>query len=99
MARRHFPWARLPDEELLKLRLKDLKGRIEGTWLEDCLAELHEELEQRGIAVKPHAWISDEWFSPDTTPGIAIRSTSPIPPDALERRRSSTSRAARSRSA
>lgn len=72
MARRHFPWARLPDDELLKLRLKDLKVRVEGTWLEDCLAELHLELEQRGIAVKPHAWISDEWFSPDTTPGIAV---------------------------
>lgn len=72
MARRHFPWARLPDDELLQLRLKDLKVRIEGTWLEDCLLELHGELEQRGLAVRPHAWISDEWFSPDTTPGIAI---------------------------
>lgn len=72
MARRHFPWARLPDDELLQLRLKDLKVRIEGTWLEDCLLELHGELEQRGLAVRPHAWISDEWFSPDTTPGIAV---------------------------
>jgi hypothetical protein len=72
MARRYFPWARLPDEELLKLRLKDLKLRVEGTWLEDCLTDLHGELEQRGLAIKPHAWISDEWFSPDTTPGIAV---------------------------
>ena len=24
------------------------------------------------MRVRPHAWISDEWFSPDTTPGIAI---------------------------
>jgi hypothetical protein len=72
MARRHFPWARLPDEELLQLRLKDLKVGIEGTWLEDCLEELHRELEQRGLSIKPHAWMSDEWFSPDTTPGIAI---------------------------
>lgn len=72
MARRHFRWARLPDDELLQLRLKDLKVRIEGTWLEDCLLELHGELEQRGLAVRPHAWISDEWFSPDTTPGIAV---------------------------
>ena len=72
MARRHFPWARLPDDELLKLRLKDLKVRIEGTWLEDCLAELHGELEARGLSIRPHAWVSDEWFSPDTTPGIAV---------------------------
>ena len=25
-----------------------------------------------GIRVRPHAWISSEWFSPDNTPGIAI---------------------------
>ena len=33
---------------------------------------LHEELEERGIRLRPHAWISSEWFSPDNTPGIAI---------------------------
>lgn len=69
---RRFPWATWPDEKLLQLRLKDLKVTIEGTWLEGCLGELHNELGQRGIRVRPHAWISDEWFSPDTTPGIAI---------------------------
>ena len=67
-----FPWASLPDEELLQLRLKDLKVTVEGTWLELCLRALHGELEQRGLRVRPHAWISNEWFSPDTTPGIAI---------------------------
>ena len=65
-------WAALPDEELLQLRIKDLGVRIDGTWLEDCLARLHEELHQRDIHVRPHAWLSDEWFSPDVTPGIAI---------------------------
>ena len=54
------------------LRLKDLKVTVEGTWLEDCLAELHEELAAADIRVRPHAWISSEWFSPDNTPGIAI---------------------------
>jgi hypothetical protein len=72
MARRKFAWASLPDEELLKLRLKDLKVTVEGTWLEECLAKLHEELAERGIRVRPHAWISNEWFCPEGTPGIAI---------------------------
>ncbi len=27
---------------------------------------------ERGLRIRPHAWISDEWFSPDDTPGIAI---------------------------
>src|SRR6266849_8033959 len=72
MPRKKFAWASLPDEELLELRLKDLKVTVEGTWLEDCLKALHEELQQRDIRVRPHAWISSEWFSPDNTPGIAF---------------------------
>jgi len=69
---RRFAWARLPDEKLLKLRVKDLKLTLEGTWLEECLADLHRELERRGIRIRPHAWLSDEWFSSEASPGIAI---------------------------
>jgi hypothetical protein len=69
---RKFAWATLPDEQLLQLRLKDLKVSIEGTWLEGCLGDLQEELDQRRLRVRPHAWLSTEWFSPDDTPGIAI---------------------------
>ncbi|TDQ83252.1 putative zinc-binding metallo-peptidase [Dongia mobilis] len=69
---RKFAWADLPDDQLLKLRLRDLKVTVEGTWLEGCLEHLYQELGQRGLSIRPHAWISDEWFSPDTTPGIAI---------------------------
>jgi hypothetical protein len=72
MPRRKYFWASLSDEQLLNIRLKDLKVTIEGTWLEDCLNNLCEELEERDIRVRPHAWVSNEWFSPDTTPGIAI---------------------------
>jgi hypothetical protein len=71
MARR-YPWARWPDQKLLQLRLKDLKVGIERTWLKRCLRDLNEELEQKGLRIRPHAWISDEWFSPSDTPGIAI---------------------------
>jgi hypothetical protein len=72
MRRKTFAWASLPDEQLLELRLRDLKVTVEGTWLEDCFNNLLDELEQRGIRVRPHAWISSEWFSPDNTPGIAF---------------------------
>ena len=71
-ASRRFSWAKLPDDQLLQLRLKDLKVTIEGTWLEGCLENLHKELDKQGLRVKPHAWLSSEWFSPDDTPGIAI---------------------------
>ena len=69
---RRFAWASLPDEQLLQLRLKDLKVSIERTWLARCLRDLHDEIGERGLRIRPHAWISNEWFSPDDTPGIAI---------------------------
>ncbi len=69
---RKFAWASLPDDQLLQLRFKDLKVGIEGTWLEQRLADLYDELGRRGLRIRPHAWVSDEWFSPDVTPGIAI---------------------------
>jgi len=69
---RRFAWATLPDEKLLKLKVKDLKLTLEGTWLEECLEDLHAELEKRGIRIRPHAWLSDEWFSSEASPGIAI---------------------------
>jgi len=65
-------WESLPDEALLQLRLKDLRVTVRGTWLEGQLHHLYDELGQRGLLLKPHAWISDEWFSPKSTPGIAI---------------------------
>src|SRR5947207_481265 len=69
---RRFAWARLPEPKLLELRLKDLKVGVEGTWLERAVEDLYEELARRGLRIRPHAWISDEWFSPSDTPGIAI---------------------------
>ena len=69
---RKFAWTSLPDSELLKLRLKDLKIAIAGTWLKRCVEDLYEELAERGLRIRPHVWISNEWFSPDDTPGIAI---------------------------
>ena len=70
---RRFAWASLPDSELLKLRFKDLKVTVgRRTWLKRCVADLHEELAERGLRIRPHVWISNEWFSPDDTPGIAI---------------------------
>jgi hypothetical protein len=65
-------WASADDEQLLQVRLKDLGVRIGGSWLERCMAQLHRELEAKGVAARAHAWLSDEWFSPHATPGIAF---------------------------
>ncbi len=67
-----FFWQDMPDDELLDLRLCDLKLRLPGTWLETRINQLHHELARRNIKLKPHCWLSDEWFSPDGVPGIAV---------------------------
>jgi hypothetical protein len=49
----------------------DLGLTIEGTDVEQRIAQLNAELDARGL-VRPHYWLSDEWFTPDGVPGVAI---------------------------
>jgi hypothetical protein len=72
MPLRKHPWEDLSDDELLEQRFSSLRVTIKGTWLEDCIATLHEELKDRSIRLRPHVWISSEWFSPAHVPGVAI---------------------------
>ena len=65
-------WSAWTDEQLLPLRICDLGLTIEGTELEGRIAQLGAELEARGVSFRPHYWLSDEWFTPDGVPGIAI---------------------------
>ena len=59
-------------DELLDMRLCDQPIQIEGTPLEERIEQLHAELEYRSLRFRPHFWLSDEWFTPDGIPGIAI---------------------------
>ena len=81
-----YPWEKLIDQQLLQQRLSRLRVAVEGTWLEDCISTLYEELEERGIRLRPHTWISSEWFSLADVPGIAIPFylTHPPPDEARE---------------
>jgi Putative zinc-binding metallo-peptidase len=65
-------WTRLSDEELLKMRFCDLKLSIERSPLKHHVRRLYADLARRGIALRPHVWLSQEWFSPDGVPGIAV---------------------------
>lgn len=65
-------WTRLSDERLLAMRFCDLGLRLPGSRIERRVRRLYAELEERGILFRPHAWLSEEWFSPDGVPGIAI---------------------------
>jgi hypothetical protein len=70
--RKALPWARLSDEELLKLRFCDLKLSLDRPTLRRQIVRLYKELGNRGIHFRPHVWLSEEWFSPDGVPGIAV---------------------------
>jgi hypothetical protein len=65
-------WTRLDDEALLDLRFADLGLRIEETPVAPLIERLYAELESRRLGPRPHCWLSEEWFSPDGVPGIAI---------------------------
>ena len=64
-------WSTLPDDQLLDVRLCDLDLSIQGSELEPRIALINGELESRGL-IRPAYWISDEWFSPDGVPGVAV---------------------------
>lgn len=65
-------WERWGDERLLELRFCDLGLELEGTSLQTMVALLFRDLERRGLAFRPHVWLSNEWFSPTGVPGFAL---------------------------
>jgi len=69
---RRYPWARWPLARLMQTRMSQLGLSLEGTWVEQCVERLYAELELKGIRLRPHVWLSDEWFAPSTAPGFAI---------------------------
>jgi hypothetical protein len=72
LQRREPAWTRLDDEELLGKRFCDLRLTLSGSPLEHSVRRLYGELARKGIGFRPHFWLSEEWFSPDGVPGIAI---------------------------
>src|SRR5204862_1587484 len=64
-------WVSLSDDELLGVRMCDLGVTLEGTAVEQRIAQVNGELAARGL-IQPHYWLSDEWFTPDGIPGVAV---------------------------
>jgi len=65
-------WADWPDDKLLDLRMCDLRLRLEGSFFDQPIKQLAQELEARHLRFRPYFWLSDEWFTPDGIPGIAL---------------------------
>jgi hypothetical protein len=64
-------WPDFSDEELLDVRMSDLRLTIEGT-LADRIAQIRGELDARELRFPLHFYLSDEWFTPDGATAIAI---------------------------
>ena len=45
---------------------------IESPFLSRHIRQLEQELQAKHLCFRPHFWISNEWFTPDGVPGIAI---------------------------
>jgi len=54
------------------MRFCDLQLCIERSAVARHVRRLYADLERRGLRVRPHVWLSEEWFSPDGVPGIAV---------------------------
>ena len=64
--------ASLSEERLLDTRICDLPLQVEGTWLEDRVAQLHRELKARDVLFQPRCYLADEWLTPEGEPEIGI---------------------------
>lgn len=72
MSNRRFKWRNWSDQKLLELPIRELGVTVEGTMVETCVNLLYKEMETRGLRLRPHVWLSDDWFSPDGIPGFAV---------------------------
>ena len=78
MARRKRPvlspeqWENLTDEDLCSIRVRDLGLQLAGSPLEPQIAQLHAELDGRGIHFHPPCYLAEEWLCPDKVPMIGI---------------------------
>src|SRR5437868_831907 len=65
-------WVSWPNEKLLDLPMNQLGVTLEGAFLSGQIQQLYAELEVRQLIFRPHFWLSNEWFTPDGVPGIAV---------------------------
>lgn len=65
-------WESLSDKELMELKFSELELNIEQSRVHPFIEQLYRELKQKKLNFKPDVWISEDWYSIDGIPGIAI---------------------------
>ncbi len=69
---RRKPWEHHSDEDLLRVRIRDLGLSIPGSEIQPRVRQLYHELSERGFALRPVCYLSDEWLSPMGQAAIGI---------------------------
>ncbi len=69
---RNTPWVNLSDEELLEVRICDLKVKIESSEIEPRIEQLYDELVEAGLGIRPVCFLTDEWLSPNGQNAIGV---------------------------
>tara|TARA_R110000868_G_scaffold117600_15_gene312562 strand:- start:65318 stop:66151 length:834 start_codon:yes stop_codon:yes gene_type:complete len=62
----------LSQKQWREIPLDMLRFDIKMSWLHECIEQVKSELQNKNIKPFFHTWVSDEWFSPDGCPGIAL---------------------------
>lgn len=68
----HTSLAGLSDNDILKLRFKDISLSIKDTEVHEYVQQLYSELEAKGLTFRPHIFFGDEWFSPEGMNAISV---------------------------
>ncbi len=62
----------MSEEKILGLRLCELPIQISGSWVQECIAEVCKELEDKKLKFKPDFYLADEWLTPEDEPVIGV---------------------------
>lgn len=65
-------WNKLSEEDILQMRVRDLKLQFPDSPVEPFIQRLYGELDAQGIQFHPPCYFADEWLCPDKTPIIGI---------------------------
>ncbi|MBT6434939.1 MAG: hypothetical protein HOK28_17710 [Deltaproteobacteria bacterium] len=65
-------WESYSNEDLMEVPISELGLTIKDSWLERPVEQLYDELKKRKLKLRPHVWLSEEWFCPDGISGFAI---------------------------
>lgn len=66
------PWAHLDDENILRMRIRDLDLKLEESDVFPWITRVLDELKMKGLHFRPRIYFGDEWFSPEGVAAVGV---------------------------